>query len=138
MSKSITTDADVNELHDVQSYTKHCLNGHFEEQMSSHSPVTCLFTQISIQTLTVISRVIAVYSIIVQINDGTLHVHLSTVVHAEPKNAEYTVMPYKDRQTRYLHIIDTLLIHSYMSTLICIYSIHVSAPMYTDISMRAT
>lgn len=106
--------------------------------MSTHSPITmtCLVTQISIQTLTVISRVciIAVYSTILHINDGTLHVHLSTVVHAELKSVEYTVMPYKDRQTIYLHIIDTLLIHSYMSTLICIYSIHVFAPMYTDIS----
>lgn len=52
--------------------------------MSTHSPVkTCL--QISIQTLTVISRVciIAVYSIILHINDGTLHVQVSIVVHAE-------------------------------------------------------
>lgn len=53
-------------------------------QMSTHSPVkTCL--QISIQTLTVISRVciIAIYSIILHINDGTLHVQVSIVVHAE-------------------------------------------------------
>lgn len=74
----------INIVWNIQLYRDYEKQKTHPWQMCTHSPVkTCL--QISIQTLTVISRVciIAVYSIILHINDGILHVQVSIVVHAE-------------------------------------------------------